>query len=192
MIDSTDSFGCSSCGRNFSTQGALTKHVNSSDHPYTCALCKTHYGDIGAFRLHLELSHLGYMCTFGLCPYWSPTESDVDRHAEKHSEDEKHADLKARKFGNPAGPEDFLRTSRRRRPHSDHPSKKGVVPIPSSATTGYTFDPRRMVCPFRLAIPESAQNDGDDTYATCRTMHEDISSLMLVLLRVPQHLLSSY
>lgn len=191
MTGWTDSFGCSSCGRNFATQAALTKHVNRPYHPYKCALCKTHYADIGMFRLHLELAHSGYMCTFESCPYWSATESEVDEHSQKHAQDQKDADLKARKFGNLAGPEGFLKSSRRTAsgrdmgeqsssvpPGSDRSRRKAGVPTSSSTSTGHRFDPHRMVCPFRLANPKLPQNDSDDPYASCRMLHGDISSLM--------------
>jgi uncharacterized C2H2 Zn-finger protein len=270
-------FGCSSCGRNFSTKSAFTEHVNSPDHPYKCALCKTHYMDIDGFRLHLELTHVGYMCTVGPCPYWAAEELGVEKHIEKHREYQQHiigsqsllGVFKARRFGNPLGP-GFLRTSKRKKlvedPGQDavsaatgtgQPSKKNAgattssshQPLAPSATTGtgtprtispkdaileyhdsddetdkplfpqqerltsfdsrpanaasptpqpsrtssfrrygssaaaqlsfssytgYILDPDRMVCPFRLAIPEEYK----DRYASCCTLHKDISSLM--------------
>lgn len=57
--------------------------------------------------------------------------------------------------------------------HQSLPAK----PESHGSATGYGFDPSRMVCPFRLAIPE-VPSESKHPHATCRMLHKDIPSLM--------------
>jgi hypothetical protein len=139
MIPPDTSFGCSSCGRNFTTKANLDRHMDGSGHRYGCALCRTHYDDVNAFRQHLDLAHLGYSCTVGACPHWAATEAEVVQHLQGHTEytagtQTTRNAFKPRKFGTPEGP-DYLRYSTRKPPahgtrlSADQNAKEYVSPL---------------------------------------------------------------